>query len=73
MEQVALDVPDLASRECERAVTTALINLDGVEWATATADPGVVAARFDPAVVGVDALRGAVEAVGFQVPRPASD
>lgn len=73
MEQVALDVPEMESPECERAVTTALINVPGVHWATAAADAGVVTARFDPEVATVDLLREALETTGFESPTPASE
>lgn len=69
MEQVALDVPELHSRECERAVTSALISVPGVQWAAATASPsGAVGVQFDPHVTNLSELREAVEAAGFKPP-----
>ena len=67
MEQVALDVPGLGSRDSERAVTSALISVPGVQWAAATASPtGVVGVRFDPGKTDLAELREAVEAAGFR-------
>ena len=66
MEQVALDVPELRSRECERAVTSALINVPGVEWATAASPTGVVGIQFDPQRTDLAELREVVEAAGFR-------
>ena len=67
MEQVALGVPDIHSRECERAVASALINIPGVQWASASASPsGVVGVRFDPHQTELSEIREAVEAAGFK-------
>lgn len=65
MDQVALDVPAMCSQDCERAVTTALINVPGVHWATAAYRKGVVGVQFDPSVTDVTDLLEAVEAAGY--------
>lgn len=69
MEQIALEVSELHSRECERAVTTALINVPGVQWATAASPSGVVGVQFDPGVTDLAELLEAVEAAGYQSAR----
>jgi|AntDeeMinimDraft_5_1070356.scaffolds.fasta_scaffold00103_29 copper chaperone CopZ len=65
MQQVALDVPGVRSREAERAVTSALINLPGVQWAATSSPTGVVGIRFDPAATELQALLEAIEAAGY--------
>jgi copper chaperone CopZ len=66
MEQIAFDVPELRSRDCERTVTSALINMPGVQWAAATGAPsGVVGVQFDPRETDAAELFEAVEAAGF--------
>ncbi|MCU4799977.1 heavy-metal-associated domain-containing protein [Halobacteria archaeon HArc-gm2] len=65
MQQVALDVPGVRSRDAERAVTSALINLPGVQWVATSSPTGVVGIRFDPAATELKELLEAVEAAGY--------
>lgn len=66
MQQVAFGVSELRSRECERAVTSALISVPGVEWATAASPSGVVGVQFDPQRTDMAELREVVEAAGYK-------
>lgn len=66
MEQVAITVPGMDSPDRERAVTSAIISVPGVQWATAIATDGVVAVGFDPVATDVDELREAVASTRFE-------
>lgn len=66
MEQVALEVSDLDSRERERAVTSALINVPGVQWATASSRAHAVSVQYDPGTTDLRDLQEALEASGYE-------
>ena len=65
MEQIALEISTMESYECERVVTSALINVPGVYWATADHDAGMVGVSYDPAQVDSNELRDAVSVEGY--------
>jgi len=65
MEQIALEISAMESCECERVVTSALINVPGVYWAAADHDVGMVGVGYDPAQVDSNELRDAVFVEGY--------
>lgn len=65
MERMELSIEGMSCGHCVRAVTGALGSLRGVE--VDGVRPGSAQVRYDPAVVGPDAVRGAVEAAGYRV------
>jgi len=68
MEQIALEISSMESAECERVVTSALINVAGVYWATADHATGMVGVSYDPAQVDSNELRDAVSVAGYSAP-----
>jgi copper chaperone CopZ len=65
MEQIALEIASMESCECERAVTSALINVPGVYWATADHQSGKVGISYDPVQVDSNELRDAISVEGY--------
>jgi copper chaperone CopZ len=65
MEQIALEISPMEGAECERVVTSALINVPGVYWATADHATGMVGISYDPAQVDSNELRDAVSVAGY--------
>lgn len=55
----------METSECERAVTSALINVPGVYWATADRRTETVCISYDSEEVNLDELRDAVSASGY--------
>jgi len=70
MGQIALEVSSMTSSECERTVTSALINVPGVSWATADHVTGMVGVNYDPAQVDSNELRDAVSVAGYSAVEP---
>lgn len=68
MEEVTIKVEGMSCGGCVRNVTGVLQALPGVESATVVLDRASATVRFDPARVSVEALRAAVESVGFDAP-----
>lgn len=65
MEQCSLAVSAMESGECERAVTSALINVPGVYWATADRQTQSVCISYDPEEVNLDELCDAISVSGY--------
>lgn len=66
-ERQVLAVRGMTCTGCEQRIRTALHGLTGVEEASADHEAGTVTLRFDPAAADEDAVRGAIEELGYRV------
>lgn len=66
-EQRNLTVKGMTCTGCEHRITTALDAVAGVEEQSADHEAGTVTLRFDPAVADDDAVRDAIEGLGYRV------
>lgn len=57
MTKRLLTVPDISCEHCERAITSALAPLPGVESVHVDIPAHTVAVEFDEALVGLDLIR----------------
>ena len=67
METVSLNVQGMTCGGCVASVTRVLKAVPGVADVAVTLQPGVATVTFDPARTGSPALRGAIEAAGYDV------
>ena len=66
-DEVSLPITGMTCASCVRRVERSLAKVEGVEGATVNLATERATVRFDPAIVPVDRLRGAVEAAGYGV------
>lgn len=66
-EQWNLMVKGMTCTGCEERTTTALEVMPGVEDPSVDNEAGTVTLRFDPTVADDDAVRGAIEELGYRV------
>ncbi|NTU57437.1 MAG: heavy-metal-associated domain-containing protein [Chlorobiaceae bacterium] len=62
-----IQVSGMRCSGCELLVGEALEEMNGVEKAHASHSAGIVEVDFDPAVVGLDAIKKVIEEQGFKV------
>ncbi len=67
IEIAAFKVTGMHCEACEKAISSALLELDGVEDAKASFEHGQAKAKFEPAKVSVDDLKAAIEGKGYGV------
>ena len=67
MEQTTLQVSGMSCGHCEKAVKTALLELDGVNEVTVSLTSGQVEVEFDASKVSLSQLKEAVEDQGYDV------
>ena len=67
MTTLDLNVTGMSCGNCENAVKRTLMKLDGVETVSASHIERRVVAHYDPARVAPDALKNAIESLGYQV------
>lgn len=65
MENVVIKVGGMSCGGCVKNVTGVLSALPGVEWAEVFLEAGEARVSFDPARVGIERLRQAIEDAGF--------
>ena len=68
MENVVIKVAGMSCGGCVKTVTSVLAALPGVAQAEVSLEAGEARVAFDPARVGVEQLRLAIEGAGFDVP-----
>lgn len=61
-----LNVTGMTCGSCENAVKRTLMKLDGVESVNASYTENRVVASYDPARVAPEAMRKAIEALGYR-------
>ncbi|RSK26678.1 copper chaperone [Bacillus sp. HMF5848] len=67
MEKTTLNVSGMTCGHCEKAVKTALSNLEGVASVNVSLQAGTVEVEYDTAKVSVQSLKDAVEDQGYDV------
>jgi copper chaperone len=68
VENVVIKVGGMSCGGCVKNVTAVLTALPGVAQAEVSLEAGEARVAFDPAQVGVEQLRLAIEGAGFDVP-----
>ena len=66
METTVLIVSGMSCGGCVKSVTKVLSELPGVSKAEVTLQPGEARVEFDPAQVGRDAMKQAIDDAGFE-------
>jgi len=67
MEKVTLGISGMTCNGCVRSVTRVLSELKGVSKADVSLEGKNAVVDYDPASLGVDRLKRAVEEAGFEV------
>ncbi|NLL16328.1 MAG: heavy-metal-associated domain-containing protein [Clostridiales bacterium] len=67
MTSVVLKVAGISCSHCSAAITKAVGALDGVLNVIISLEEKTVEVEFDPALVDVDAIKGAIEDQGYDV------
>jgi len=67
METVKLGISGMTCNGCVRSVTRVLSELQGVAKADVSLEGKNAVVNYDPAALGVDQLKRAVEEAGFEV------
>lgn len=67
MEKVTLGISGMTCNGCVRSVTRVLGELNGVSKADVSLEGKNAVVDYDPASLGVDQLKRAVEEAGFEV------
>jgi len=67
MEKVTLGISGMTCNGCVRSVTRVLSELNGVSKADVSLEGKNAVVDYDPASLGVDQLKRAVEEAGFEV------
>lgn len=67
MEKTTLQVSGMSCGHCEKAVKTALLELDGVNEVSVSLKSGQVDVEFDGTKVSLSQLKDAVEDQGYDV------
>ncbi|WP_408627065.1 heavy-metal-associated domain-containing protein [Azospira inquinata] len=65
METTTLKVGGMSCQKCVASLTSVLSKLPGVAQAEVVLEPGQATVTYDPAQVGTEQLRQAVEDAGF--------
>ena len=65
MEKVEIGVGGMSCQGCVKNVTAVLQALPGVAEVKVTLETGTASIAYDPAKVGVEQLRAAIENAGF--------
>lgn len=66
MENVVIKVGGMSCGGCVKSVTGVLAALPGVAQAQVSLEAGEARVAYDPAQVGVERMRQAIEAAGFE-------
>jgi copper chaperone len=67
MEKTTLKVTGMSCGHCEKAVKTALLELEGVKDVNVSLSTGLVDVEYDAANVSMDQMKEAVEDQGYDV------
>jgi copper chaperone len=66
MQTVMIKVGGMTCEGCVRSVTNVLTRLPGVASAQVSLEQGVAQVSFDAQKIGVDRMRAAIEAAGYE-------
>ena len=67
MQTVTLGISGMSCGGCVRSVSSVLTGLDGVAKADVSLEAKRAVVEFDPAKLGVDQLKSAIEDAGYEV------
>ena len=67
MDKIIIKVGGMSCEHCVRAVKEALESLEGVSAAQVDLTGGTAAVEYDAAVVGLDAMKAAIEQEDYEV------
>ncbi len=67
MNELTIGVGGMSCQGCVKSVTSALLALPGVEKVHVSLEAGEARIVYDPARVGEEAFRAAIEGAGFDV------
>lgn len=68
MTTETLSVPEIHCGHCKSSIEGAVSALDGVESVDVDIEPRTVHLRYDESTVGMEEIKAAIEAVGYEVP-----
>lgn len=71
MTTSTITVPEIHCAHCKESIEGAVSALDGVETVSVGIEPRTVDVRYDEGTVDLDAIKAAIEAVGYEVPEQA--
>ncbi len=63
-----LNVPEISCDHCKHSIEGAVGALDGVESVNVEIEPKTVHLTYDESILGLDRVKSAIEAVGYEVP-----
>lgn len=63
-----LSVPEISCDHCKHSIEGAVGTLTGVESVNVEIEPKTVHFTYDESVLGLEQVRSAIEAVGYEVP-----
>ncbi len=69
MTQISLEAPDISCEHCIKSIEKAVTKLPGVRFLAGDADDKLVTVEYDPALVDIKAIEGAMEEEGYPVKR----
>ena len=69
MTKIVLEAPDISCEHCIMSIEKALTNLPGVRFLAGDPDEKRVTIEYDPALVGLATIEGAMEEEGYPVKR----
>lgn len=68
MTTQTLTVPEIHCGHCKTSIEEALSALEGVESVEVEIEPRTVNLSYDESTVGMEDIKAAIEAVGYEVP-----
>lgn len=68
MTTQTLSVPEIHCGHCKASIEEAVSTLDGVESVEVHIEPRTVDLTYDESSVGMDDIKAAIEAAGYEVP-----
>lgn len=63
-----LVVPDISCGHCKQSIESAVSGLEGVSSVEVEIEPRKVNLAYDASSVGLDEIKAAIEAAGYEVP-----
>lgn len=68
MTTQSITVPEIHCSHCKMSIEEAVSNLAGVQAVEVEIEPRTVNLTYDEGTVGMDEIKAAIEAVGYEVP-----
>ncbi len=67
MTKISLEAPDISCEHCIKTIEKAVTKLPGVRFVAGDPEGKLVALEYDPALVDLTAIEGAMEEEGYPV------